>query len=212
VVAVAVVPAGLAALPGQLVRHLPRQDGGRLVRLVYVVGVPGAGKTTLVRATIQAAGLGRWLVRVPFAHEVLHRHTGTIVGAHLGRDRQRFGGTDTLSMSVAPLALRWLAGRPYPMVVGEGDRLASAMWFAAVQAEGVNLALVHLDTPAALAEVRRAARGSRQSRAWVAGRVTKTHRLAGQAALRLDGTAPLAENAAALAGLAGWPLTAEVPA
>jgi hypothetical protein len=145
-------------------------------RLVYVIGEPGAGKTTLVDAAL--AGWTRIPQTSPVPHELLTNWQGRLMGAHLGRHRPPFGGTDALSMSIQPAALAWIAGHPAPVVVAEGDRLANARFFDTVRLCGVELTVVLLDTPPLVAAQRRAARPGSQHEGWIRGRITKTARLA----------------------------------
>jgi hypothetical protein len=149
------------------------------MRLVYVIGEPGAGKTTLVDAAL--AGLTRIPQRTPLPHELLCRRSGlssgVVVAAHLGQQRERFGGTDTLSLSIQPQVVAWMATHPWPVMVGEGDRLANPRFFDTCRLLGVDLQVVLLDTPPQVAADRRHARGSAQHPGWVAGRITKTRNL-----------------------------------
>lgn len=161
-------------------------------RLVYVIGEPGAGKTTLLNQAL--AGLQRTPQRLPVPHELLSRpvgcSSGRVVGAHLGRSRELFGGTDALSMSIQPAAQAWIAGHPYRLVVAEGDRLANARFFDICCSVGIDLQVVLLATPPAVAAQRRAARTPwrAQNERWIRGRITKTAHLAdAYQALRLGG-------------------------
>jgi hypothetical protein len=173
------------------------------LRLVYVIGEPGAGKTTLVDAAL--AAWTRIPQTTPVPHELLTNWRGELMGAHLGRHRPPFGGTDALSMSIQPKALAWLAGGPAPMVVAEGDRLANRRFFDTVRLVGVDLLVVLLDTPSQVAAGRRAARAGTQNASWVQGRITKTARLAdAYHALRLVGPGA-AEDLRALCWPGGTP-------
>jgi ribose 1,5-bisphosphokinase PhnN len=172
-------------------------------RLVYVIGEPGAGKTTLMDEVL--AGWTRIPQAAPIPHELLTNWQGQLMGAHLGRHRPPFGGTDALSMSIQPQALAWIAGTTYPLVLAEGDRLANARFFDTVRLVGVELTVVLLDTPPAVAAQRRAARPGSQQASWVQGRITKTARLAdAYAAVRLVG-AGAAEDLRALCWPGGTP-------
>lgn len=160
------------------------------MRLVYLIGDPGVGKTTLMRGLIDRLATTTSLREAPIAHEVLWQ-AGTLVGAHLGRPRDWFGGTDALAMSIQPVAEGWLAGHPFPLVLGEGDRLGNGKFFQAMRTAGVDLVVVHAHCPADVAEARRTERGSRYHDAWLAGRLTKVTRLAAQADVTVDTSQPL---------------------
>lgn len=153
------------------------------MRLIYLVGAPGAGKSTLMAAATAhweeapdkpVPGLWvRWLSNGP-----------DIEAVEIGRKRDAFSGTDGLGMSVMPVACQFLADcREVELILGEGDRLASMKFLdAAAKAGRREVMLVVLDTPADVAAARREARGSKQNAAWVQGRVTKVRRLAENAA------------------------------
>ena len=161
-------------------------------RLVYLIGEPGAGKTTLLNQAL--GGLQRIPQQRPIPHELLTRpvgcSSGVVIGAHLGRSRESFGGTDALSMSIQPQAQAWIAGHPWPLVVAEGDRLANSRFFDICATVGIEVQVVLLATPPAVAAQRRAARTPwrAQNERWIRGRITKTARLAdAYQAVRLGG-------------------------
>jgi ribose 1,5-bisphosphokinase PhnN len=171
-------------------------------RLVYVIGEPGAGKTTLVDAAL--AGLDRMQASWPVPHELLYS-ADELLGVHLGRRRAGFGGTDALSLSIQPGVLRWLAGRPPALLLAEGDRLANASFFDAVGALGHTLDLVLLQAPPGVAAGRRTRRGARQDPTWVKGRITKVARLAARYHPQvLDATRTPRELAERLTRILGW--------
>jgi hypothetical protein len=154
--------------------------------LLYVVGSPGVGKSTFVAAL--TAGLPILEQRTqPFAHIV---YPGAI---QLGTARDGgFPGTDALSMSVISRVEPWLHTHPAPVLLGEGDRLATGRFFAACRAAGYALTLLYLSAPESIVSARRWFRGSRQNPSWVQGRTTKAARLAEQyGALVLDATQPV---------------------
>lgn len=157
----------------------------------YVIGVPGAGKSTLLRALTAHLDVG-W-ERQPFAHGVYRRSgDGHDLAAQIGGHHPEFPGTDRLSMGVQPRAIEWVGTRPYPVVIGEGDRLATAGFLDALEAASDRFDLVLLDTPPEFAADRRAVRGSAQNETWLKGRLTKVQRLAtARGAIRLDGSMPV---------------------
>lgn len=142
--------------------------------LLYVIGVPGAGKTTLVREVLGAVPYG--VAHKPFAHRIYG--PGRV---QWGEARQLFGGTDTLSMSVAPVAQRALREQPWTHVLAEGDRLATYRFFDYVRALPMwHLRVVWLQVGLDVAAERRVLRGTTQDAQWIAGRVRKVYQLARQ--------------------------------
>jgi hypothetical protein len=147
------------------------------MELLYLIGPPGAGKTTLLENAL--AGRERIEREQPLAHEELPE----LQAAILGRRRPPFGGTDTLPMNVARTAENWIRSRPFPLVIGEGDRLSYPAFFTAAAEAGYQLRLIYLGLPSRMAADRRAARAqqhgtSLQNPQWVKGRLTKAQRIA----------------------------------
>lgn len=148
--------------------------------LVYLIGAPAAGKSTLMAAL--TAGCTRHLVEQPLAHEILTvpRHPG-VRAVELGRRRTTFAGTDALSLNVQPRAVAWITTTAHDLVLGEGDRLANLGFLLAARHAGYHVHLLVLDAPTTVLDARCAHRGSHQSPAWRTGRRTKVDRLAGNA-------------------------------
>lgn len=158
--------------------------------LLYIIGEPGAGKSTLA-AEITKAAMG-YVVRKPFGVTVWEEPQCGKPVYELGLRRGDFSGTDALSMSVQPKVIRWLELMKPELVFGEGDRLASESFFRAARGLGYELAVVFLEIPAAEAAGRRLMRALQMGRReqdekWIQGRRTKAHRLAEQfSTYRLD--------------------------
>jgi hypothetical protein len=177
--------------------------------LVYLIGAPAAGKSTLM------AALTRGCDRLPVARPVPHDRladprSGDPVGAEIGRRRNRFSGTDALAMNASPACCAWVASRHAPvLLLGEGDRLAHAGFLAAAADGGYSVHVLHVTCPPGLLEQRyaaRAAQGHTQNPVWRAGRATKAVRLAEVAAARyrlteLPSTDPAATVRAARAAV-----------
>lgn len=136
--------------------------------LFYLIGVPGSGKSTLSRALVPQNAAAH---NKPFTHRV---YKGVAV---LGKGEGDYPGTDTLSMSVQPKVLDWLATLPLMRVYGEGDRLANDKFFAGAQALGWQVTVAFLSVPEWEVEGRRQQRGSTQNPQWLKGRTTKVLKL-----------------------------------
>jgi len=149
--------------------------------LVYLVGAPGVGKTSLMRAlTGRCDRLTAVGTTVP--HDVLLRpredDENADVAVEVGRRRELFSGTDALSMSINPLAVQWIAAQPHRLVIGEGARLGNPAFLLAARRAGYQVHLIHLTAPDTVLSYRRRARGTRQSEAWMRGAATRASNLA----------------------------------
>lgn len=155
------------------------------MRLIYLVGAPGSGKSTLMADLIPAD----WL-RVFRDDQGMPRtelfHADRLVGAELGRHRASFSGTDALAMNIHPHALRWIAAAPHPVIFGEGQRLGTRRFLEAARDAGRTVDLLWLDPPEEVCRLRREARGSRQNPQWVKAATTRASGLA-FAALEMRG-------------------------
>lgn len=153
-----------------------------MTKFIYLIGEPGAGKTTLTEAfTSDWTDTARHEEPIKFRTH----HTPYGDALSLGWLRPSFGGTDTLG-NTAILAIEpWLPRikGDYPIIYGEGDRLANSRYFELCKSLG-DFHLFYLNTNPAIAAERRAKRseitGKTQNPSWVAGRATKHRNLARQ--------------------------------
>lgn len=162
------------------------------LRLVYLSGEPGVGKSTLMarltepyeRHPLDPAGA------VAPARDLLvagpHQH---IAAVELGRRRDAFSGTDSLPSAVIGAACAYvasgLAASEAPLLLAEGARLANRRFLGTAVDAGWQVTLVHL-YGTRLAAARRLARAQQlgrkpQNESWVKGRATAAVNLANAA-------------------------------
>lgn len=146
-------------------------------QLLYIVGAPGVGKSTVAREltsvwdkTVVPSG--------PVPHVLLkHPASGRLTGLELGVPRADFPGTDALAMDVGPRALKWLGSACCPFVLGEGSRLATRPFLGGAAQAGVRVTLVHLAADEELLTERWRARGGKQNPSWRKGATTRAARI-----------------------------------
>jgi hypothetical protein len=155
-------------------------------QLLYIVGVPGSGKTTLMQA-LTADATRHLQQTVPFGliwHEWGIRDSANTNGVwELGASRAGFGGTDALGMSVQPKVVEWLAQQRPGRVIAEGDRLGNGKFFTSVTDLGYDLRIVVLEINEDVVARRRVSRAAalgvkEQNPTWLKGRTSKVAKLA----------------------------------
>lgn len=140
--------------------------------VLYVLGAPGVGKTTLVRELL---GTNRSLIAKP------KWTLGPGVAAAGHYTGQTFDGGDTVPYSGARECLEYwsanllpaLRATPSSLTILDGDRFSTGPSLEYLRATGEPIVGVHLTADEATLESRRAARGSNQNATWLKGRVTK---------------------------------------
>lgn len=162
-----------------------------MTRALYLVGEPGVGKSTAVSHLTDHLPLTDAHTLDP-ATPLLKGRTWP-GGVVLGGDHPTFPGTDRLSMAVAPQAAQWAATSNLPpVIIAEGQRLAVASFFAALQGRTGYLTVIYLTAAPAVTQQRRETRGTAQNPQWVRGSRTKAHnaaeaaRVAGAQVIDLD--------------------------
>ncbi|MEN6368728.1 MAG: P-loop-containing protein [Thermotogota bacterium] len=150
--------------------------------LVYLLGEPGAGKSTVAECLFR--GVPSEAKAEPFAH-IIHPR-----GIELGARRESFSGTDALPMNVQPKVIPMMNDADSELFFAEGDRLANEKFFMACAFARIRIVPFLLKVPHGLAAQRRQARGSNQDPKWIRGRVSKVENLwrdYGATARELDG-------------------------
>lgn len=140
-------------------------------RIVAIGGVPGTGKTTLVREYMKGKD---WVSVEPekTLSGLYNKETDTYV---LGKyeDGEVFAGTDRLSMAVQPAAQKFIK-ETKSNVLFEGDRLFNQSFLEfCYDLPNVDLTILLLEAPETLLKQRYQDRGSNQSDKFLQGRATK---------------------------------------
>lgn len=145
------------------------------MKLLYIIGVPGSGKTTAIRRiTKHLKGEVRYAPYISWTH-----YNDEV--CQIGYDRDTFGGTDALGMASQKRVIEWLENCEYEYVLAEGDRLANAKFFDWCKSQGIDLTVMCIDVSDKLAEKRRSKRnsgiGKQQNEQWLKTRRTKVENL-----------------------------------
>src|SRR6056300_721462 len=138
--------------------------------VVAVIGVPGTGKSTLIRRWMR---LRNWACETPV--ELVDSHVDGNGIRVLGKYEQDqvFCGTDRLSMAVQPKVVKYLSDNNDRVVVFEGERLTSVKFFRTAVELGHRLHIIELTTSSEELCDRYVKRGSNQSPSFIKGCATK---------------------------------------
>jgi uridine kinase len=144
------------------------------MKVIAIGGEPGSGKTTLMWKLIEKlkpeAKFSEFKL-VPY-----HQKDNVYV---LGKyeEGETFAGTDRMSMSVQPEAIKFLATLPTDaIVIYEGDRLFTSSFLEHCN-EKYDLSIIYLRTTKNERNIRYAKRGSNQNETWLAGRESKVNNI-----------------------------------
>jgi GTPase SAR1 family protein len=136
--------------------------------VIGIIGAPGTGKTTLMKQWME-----RWDWEYHRTGQLDHYVSGDLVVLGVYPEGETFGGTDKLSMSIAPQVVEFLDNNEDKVILFEGDRLNSKKFFQEVLDKGWNLRIVALDVDKEERERRYEERGSEQDPTWLQGRISK---------------------------------------
>ena len=155
------------------------------LRVVGIGGLPASGKSTLVKAVVNALGGWEQFRRVnadPIRGYMMDESGLLIIGLY---GQETYCGTDRLSMNLQAPTLSLLsdaAGNPalgIRRVLFEGDRLFTESFVWGIQEDSrISLHMMILETGPKVLARRRRKRLSFQNEGWIAGRETKLKRLA----------------------------------
>ena len=143
--------------------------------VLFLVGEPGCGKTTLAKRLIEPDS---YLIPSP------KWTVGMKVCAAGHYSGSTFDGADTVPYNGVDAALTlWEADlRALPLTIFDGDRFSNAGVVERLRAsgaqQGLSIRCIHLHVPENIAASRRAQRGSNQNPSWLKGRKTKAARFA----------------------------------
>lgn len=152
-------------------------------KIVAIGGVPGTGKTLLVRELMKQ--YGEWFPET-VANLVQTESNSKRKLRILGRyeEGNTFAGTDRLSMAVQPMALEWIKAYD-ENVLFEGDRLFNGSFLNSLASlPNTELFIIYLTAPEPILQERYRQRGSNQSDQFIKGRETKYARLKQEMSLR----------------------------
>ena len=136
--------------------------------IIAIIGAPGTGKSTLMKEWMY-----NWEWEQRREGQLDHYVSGDLIVLGVYPEGETFGGTDKLSMSIAPQVVEFLDKHEDKIILFEGDRLNSKKFFQTVLDKGWNLRIVALDVPQEERERRYAERGSDQDPVWLQGRISK---------------------------------------
>jgi gluconate kinase len=136
------------------------------MKLIYLIGLPGCGKSTVMKKLMEV--MGEFTPDRPI--DLLDSHFGgnvRILGKYA--EGETFSGTDRLSMAVAPKAVEYFSTQPNEIVIGEGDRLNNRKFFDTFE----DKTIIHLTVSDKERQRRYEERGSDQSDKFIQTVATK---------------------------------------
>lgn len=144
-----------------------------MAKLIGIVGMPGTGKTTLMREWMSKR---EWTPDTPIQLlDSYHSDNIRLFGKY--ELNETFAGTDKLSMAVMPVAIQYMQNPTHDVNIFEGDRLTSVNFFTQCRDMGHDVSIVVLEVSDAVREQRYKDRGSEQSDTFIQGRRTKINNI-----------------------------------
>lgn len=145
-------------------------------KVLAIGGVPGTGKTSMVRKFMQGH---KWEIAKPVKLLDSHysKESNIMLFGKYSDDSEVFAGTDKLGMNVQPLAVEYIQNTDYN-VLFEGDRLFNASFLNFIsELEGVELKIIILMANPKNIQKRFKDRNSNQSESFLKSRKTKVNNI-----------------------------------
>lgn len=150
------------------------------MHLKHYIGVPGSGKTTLMRQKLEKLRSVETDEFVKEGFVTYHKFPQQKVIVMGRYDEGTFSGTDTWSKAAPPKFRQWLIDNAETYqkweILSEGERLSNNPTLEAMFATG-DMELFLLDTPVDELERRRKARNNTQNESWMKGMETRIRNL-----------------------------------
>ena len=145
------------------------------LRVCAILGLPASGKTSLMKRVIKTLGENKVLKIKTLVFHEFKQHKCIVLGKYLGEE---FEGTDRLSMSVQPIAVKvmemWAKEKAKNWTaLFEGDRLGTLSFLEALKSMDIKLKIFMLKVDGDELDERHKERGDTQGETWLKGRMTK---------------------------------------
>ena len=140
------------------------------MKLIGLGGLPASGKSTIFQEIIKTLGKNK-IFKYSLLRGEFYEPNIYVFGTY---DR-KFGGTDTLSMAVQPIAVKFIQEMKDNDVVliFEGDRLFNRSFIQKIKDLELDYSFYMAIADPEIIENRHKARGDTQSREWLQSRKTK---------------------------------------
>jgi ribose 1,5-bisphosphokinase PhnN len=143
-----------------------------MTKLIGIVGIPGTGKTTLMR---------EWIAMREWQKDTSIKLLDSMISEDIRlfgkyEEGDTFAGTDKLSMAVQPVAVEYLENPTHDVNIFEGDRLTSVKFFKEAE-RNHDVHIIVLNVSDTIREQRYKDRGSEQSEKFINGRKTKVQNI-----------------------------------
>lgn len=150
------------------------------MKITYYIGVPGSGKTTLMRNKLEEfrkVEPDEWVKEGFVTYHKFPSQKVIVLGKY---DERTFSGTDTWSKAAGVKFRQWLLDNEESLkdwtITGEGERLSNNPNLDAMFATG-NMELVLVQVSDEELDRRRAARNNTQNESWMRGMQTRIRNL-----------------------------------